>query len=63
MRYWAVSAMTMEQICNQERSAMNMRYRFGYTQYDDHIWRWLNYELKLWCESHPIKIARSKGAT
>ena len=48
--------MTMREIAHHERLGMYIRSIYGYDQYDDHIWRWLNYELLQWSMAHPISV-------
>lgn len=48
--------MTMNEICNHEYASMLVRRKFGYNQYDDHVWRWLNYHLKVWGDAHPYQL-------
>lgn len=50
--------MTLEEIGRHERVAMWTRRSFGYDQYDDHIWCWLNHHLRIWGEHHPIKVGK-----
>lgn len=55
--------MTIQEISKHERASMAVRHRFGYDQYDDHIWRWLNHYLALWGKSHPVLISHPLGNT
>jgi hypothetical protein len=48
--------MSMEEICRHERLGMLTRHALGYGQHDDHVWRWLNYHLRLWGEAHPFRF-------
>ncbi len=35
--------MSMQDICRHERANMHIRKLYGYGQYDDHVWAWLNF--------------------
>lgn len=48
--------MTFDELILHERAGMMTRRLRGYGQHDDHVWRWLNYHLTLWCDAHPIKV-------
>jgi hypothetical protein len=47
--------MSLEEICRHEQLGMQTRQMFGYSQYDDHVWRWLNHHLRIWSEAHPFR--------
>lgn len=42
-----MAPMTLKEICFHERRSMYARRVNGYGQYDDHVWRWLNYHLRI----------------
>jgi len=48
--------MTIQEICMHERLGMLTRHWCGYDKHDDHLWRWLNHELRLWSASRPFKV-------
>lgn len=49
--------MNINEISYHERCGMRTRRMFGYDQYDDHVWRWLNYHLAIWGSEHRVRIA------
>ena len=46
----------LQQISEATNASMHARHLNGYGQHDDHVWRWINYYLTIWCDAHPLKV-------